>query len=33
MALRMLGYEAYNLAGGMGSEESGAGWLGKGFQW
>lgn len=29
--LRMLGYEAYNLAGGMGSEESGAGWLGKGL--
>lgn len=29
--LRMLGYEAYNLAGGMGSEESGSGWLGKGL--
>ena len=29
--LRMLGYEAYNLAGGMGSEESGAGWLGNGL--
>ena len=29
--LRMLGYEAYNLAGGMGSAESGSGWLGKGL--
>ena len=29
--LRMLGYEAYNLAGGMGSAETGAGWLGKGL--
>lgn len=29
--LRMLGYEAYNLAGGMGNAEKGTGWLGKGL--
>lgn len=28
--MRLLGYEAYNLSGGMGSAESGAGWLGNG---
>lgn len=30
--LRMLGYEAYNLQGGMGSAETKAGWLGAGFE-
>ena len=29
--LRMLGYKAYNLAGGTGSAEAGSGWLGKGY--
>ncbi len=29
--LRLLGYEAYNLHGGMGDVESGAGWLGAGY--
>ncbi len=29
--LRMLGYEAYNLAGGMGSADNGSGWLGAGL--
>ena len=29
--LRMLGYEAYNLAGGMGDAEKGTGWLGAGL--
>lgn len=29
--LRMLGYEAYNLAGGMGNADAGTGWLGKGY--
>lgn len=29
--LRMLGYEAYNLAGGMGNADNGSGWLGAGL--
>ncbi len=31
--LRMLGFEAYSLSGGVGSVESGAGWLGKGGEY
>lgn len=30
--LRLLGYDAYSLQGGMGSAESGAGWLGAGYE-
>ncbi len=30
--LRLLGYNAYSLHGGMGSAESGAGWLGAGYE-
>lgn len=29
--LRMLGYEAYSLAGGTGSADAGTGWIGKGY--
>lgn len=30
--LRMLGYEAYSMSGGMGNAEAGSGWLGAGFE-